>query len=108
VTATRTAQVANKKGAIKIVIDFEGGELDTLDSPDELEAVISAGPQAVLKKYQLIKNVVTNGWRLVFQIDPEEGPWTEGGGDEGVIELRTFLKKGDSVLTETWSYGVQP
>ena len=108
IVATRKASVPGKKGAVKMVLDFEGGELQSIDSADELEAVISAGPDVVDKDYQLIKNVVTGGWRLVFLVNPDDSLWDKvADADSGIIELRVFLKKGDTVLTETWSYGVK-
>ena len=108
VVATRQTMVPNTKGTVKMVLDFEGGELQSIDSPDELEAVISSGSKNVGQDYQLIKNVVTGGWRLVFRIDPTDSIWEDAiNPDSGIIELRAFLKKGDTVLTETWSYGVK-
>ena len=48
---------------------------------------------------QVVKNVVTGGWRLVFEIRPS--------GSEP-IELRAYLDQGGSALTETWSYVLEP
>jgi glucans biosynthesis protein len=46
---------------------------------------------------QVMRNPVTGGWRLVFQLKPA-----------GPVELRAFLRHGDAVLTETWSYLLVP
>ena len=54
---------------------------------------------------------MTGGWRLVFQISFEEPSSIEKvlpPGKRPALELRAFLKLGDSALTETWSYAFQP
>jgi len=47
----------------------------------------------------MVRNPVTGSWRLVFQIRPH---------DNDPIELRAFLRHGENVLTETWSYLLIP
>ena len=51
-----------------------------------------------LAPQHVIKNPVTNGWRLVFQVRPS---------DE-TTEMRAFLDLGGETLTETWSYAAHP
>jgi glucan biosynthesis protein len=68
-------------------------------------------PRARLIEQQLYKNSVTGGWRLVFQIvleDPGSLEKVLPAIRRPIIELRAFLKSGDSALTETWSYAYQP
>jgi periplasmic glucans biosynthesis protein len=52
-----------------------------------------------LIEQQVIPNQVTGGWRLVFQVRPSGG---------SPLELRAFLRRGEDVLTETWSYLLEP
>ena len=47
----------------------------------------------------MIKNPVTGGWRLIFEMKPRQSD---------PIEARAFLKLEDKVLTETWSYVIEP
>jgi glucans biosynthesis protein len=47
----------------------------------------------------VVKNPVTGGWRLSFQVQPKR---------EEPLELRAFLEKDGDTLTETWSYVVLP
>ena len=47
----------------------------------------------------VVKNTITGGWRLGFQIRPK---------DNTPIDLRGYLQKGDETLTETWSYTLRP
>ncbi len=85
----------------RFVIDFQGGQLAKLPADAVLQGVIATGgsPGAEIVGQQVMKNPVTGGWRLVFQVRPS--------GSEPV-ELRAFLQRGESALTETWSYLLQP
>jgi glucans biosynthesis protein len=94
----------------KIVIDFAGGRLDALPADKPLAASITIDKNAKLVEQQVFKNQVTGGWRLVFQIQPVD----QSGVDlmlqqkRPPIELRAFLKDGNNILTETWSYTYLP
>jgi glucans biosynthesis protein len=85
------------------VVDFTGKELNKVPADAVLRAVITIGSNTDgstgLLEQQVLKNPVTGGWRLVFQVRPE---------DEGPLELRAFLQQKDKALTETWSYAVEP
>ena len=60
----------------------------------------ASGPQLPnLLEQQVIRNPVTGGFRLVFQLKPPRGE---------AVELRAFLRHGDDVLSETWSYLLRP
>jgi glucans biosynthesis protein len=58
----------------------------------------AAAPGAELLEQQVIRNPVTGAWRMVFQLRIQDDP----------IELRAFLRHGEDVLTETWSYLLVP
>jgi glucans biosynthesis protein len=47
----------------------------------------------------VVKNPVTGGWRLTFQIRPLRND---------PVELRAFLDQGGNSLTETWSDVIAP
>jgi glucans biosynthesis protein len=87
----------------RFVVDFAGGELEKLPAETVLRGVVTlgsgSGEEAELLDQQVIKNAVTGGWRLVFQIRLR--------GDDP-LELRAFLQQGERALTETWSYGLRP
>jgi glucans biosynthesis protein len=110
VTSTFIAKGKDDKTR-KFILDFAGGKLEALPADKPLTAVITVDPKAKLVEQQLYKNSVTKGWRLVFQVTFEE----PGSLDKVLpqskrapIELRAFLKLGDSALTETWTYTYQP
>jgi glucans biosynthesis protein len=102
VAATRSA-TDKEKGIKMYLIDFEGANLRSLPKDARLEAVISVDGGEVVEQ-QLRRNDVTQGWRLVFQVKKKEGRLATSPGNERPLELRAFLRLGDNVLTETWSY----
>jgi glucans biosynthesis protein len=109
VVATRTAST-KVEGARKFVVDFAGGQLDSLPAEKPVEAVVTVGSGAKFMEQQVYKNRFTGGWRLVFHILLDEA--FSAGKDRlktnNPVELRAFLKLGDQVLTETWSYAFEP
>jgi len=110
VVATRLAKGKDAKTK-KFIIDFAGERLESLPADKPLTAVVTVDPRATLVEQQLHKNSVTGGWRLVFQISFEEPSSIEKvlpPGKRPALELRAFLKLGESALTETWSYALQP
>jgi len=89
------------KDGWRFVVDFEGPALRALPADAVLQGVVTVGTaegQGELIEQQVIPNGVTRGWRLVFQVRPSREP----------LELRAFLRRGEDVLTETWSYLLAP
>jgi glucans biosynthesis protein len=90
--------------AQRFVVDFEGTELAALPEDTVLRGVLSfhgreGEAKAELLEQQVFKNVVTGGWRLVFQVRLQ--------GDEPV-DARAFLQRGEDALTETWTCPIEP
>ncbi len=82
------------KGAYRFVVDFSGPSIDKLAPDAAVLAVVSAQQGEILEQYvEYIK--ASKVWRLSFLARPEK--------DEPLL-LRAFLKKGESPLTETWTY----
>jgi glucans biosynthesis protein len=109
VTATRIG-AGNSKEAKKICIDFAGGDLETLKENDVVEGVVSVPNECRLVEQQVFKNTAAGGWRLVFQIEPSNpATLVEKVLPERkqIFEIRAFLRRGQNVLTETWSYGLR-
>jgi periplasmic glucans biosynthesis protein len=109
VIATRTAKGKDDQMK-KFIVDFAGGKLAKLPPGEPVAAVVSVDSNAKLVEKQVYKNSFTGGWRLVFQIKPEE----QQGMDRMLsqkrppIELRAYLKEGNNSITETWSYTYLP
>lgn len=97
-TATRVG-AGDKEDWRRFVVDFEGGKLKSLADSAEVKAVIGVGEGGRLVQQSVVRNPVTGGWRLAFQIK---------GTKEKPLELRAYLQKDKDILTETWSYQFQP
>jgi periplasmic glucans biosynthesis protein len=61
--------------------------------------VIGVGQGGQLVQQSVVRNPVTGGWRLAFQIKRARGK---------PLELRAYLQNGQDILTETWSYQLEP
>jgi glucans biosynthesis protein len=87
----------NRPELKRFVLEFEGSYLSNEPEDPEIEAVVSVGNGAVQEGTAVVqKNHFSGAWRVVFEIKPDpSGP---------PVELRCFLRKGQHVLTETWSY----
>ncbi|MGH7821093.1 MAG: glucan biosynthesis protein [Candidatus Binatia bacterium] len=89
--------------AYRFIVDFEGGRLASLSAETVLRGMITVGTgtemQDELLEQHVIKNPITGGWRLSFQVRPK---------DDDPLDLRAFLQKGTDTLTETWSYLLVP
>lgn len=82
------------------VIDFAGGRLASLPPEAPIEGVVSAGRGGRIVEQQIMKNPFTGGWRLAIHVLLDE----ERAKRREPVELRAFLRQGEDVLTETWSY----
>lgn len=101
VAATRRDR-GTVEGAYRFVVDFDGKQLQALPGETVLRGVvtIASGDQsAEVLSQQVVKNPVTSGWRLTFQVRPKQ---------KTPVELRAFLDKGGEALTETWSDMILP
>ncbi len=90
------------EGGYRVVVDFVGKKLDALPAETVLRGVVTvaSGPEvAEIVDEHVVKNPMTGGWRLTFQLRPKR---------KEPIELRAFLDKGGDTLTETWSDVILP
>ncbi len=78
----------------KFVVDFTGDTLAKMDPATPIDAVVTS-TSGELSKPVAQPNPETKGWRLFFELKPD--------GDKPT-DLRAFLRHGDDVLTETWSF----
>ena len=102
VVATRRDR-GTDEDAHRFVVDFAGGKLDATPGRHGAARRGDASPAATTPAscvdQHVVKNPVTGGWRLTFQVRPKR---------KEPIELRAFLDKGGETLTETWSYVILP
>lgn len=92
--ATRIGE-GDEKGNKRVVVDFAGRNLAALPENAPVQGIVTVGQDGKLVQQNVLKNTVTGGWRLAFQVNPPKGK---------PLELRAFLQAGKTTLTETWSY----
>ncbi|MBK1642055.1 glucan biosynthesis protein D [Chromatium okenii] len=78
----------------KFVVDFTGETLAKLDPNTPVEAQVFTTSGQVSKPI-VQANPANNGWRLFFELTPN--------GNQPA-DLRAFLRNGNDVLSETWSF----
>lgn len=107
--ATRLAEEAD--GALRFIIDFEGGRLKDIPAESGLSSLVECSPEATVAEKMLVKNPVTNGWRLEFKIKPPESGMMENlmatRNGQKILRIKAELKLGENLpdaLTETWVY----
>jgi glucans biosynthesis protein len=102
VVQTRVGQgpAALKPEELQYVVDFAGGALPTLSDEDPVRAVVSVGANARLHESNSYRHPVTGGWRVTVRLERIDA--------RRPVELRAFLKLGNDILSETWSYVIPP
>lgn len=96
----------------KFVLDFEGEELAKLIPENGVTGAVTTGTEgAEILEQQVYKNRATGGWRFVFDVKMADGMSGDKNASDKrakrIVELRAFLKQGNSILTETWSYAAE-
>ncbi len=99
VVSTRTGQpgipgAPRPQHGRKFVVTFQGALLANLKADDAVEAVVSIS-SGTLGPIVAEAMPEPGRWRAVFDVI---------SSGEGPVELRCFLRFGQSALTETWSY----
>lgn len=95
--ATRLATVPGSETAKRFIVDFAGGELKALTEEGAVEAVVTVVSGGRLAEPPTVqRNVFNENWRTAFVVAPE--------AKDRPVEIRCYLKSGERVLSETWSY----
>lgn len=76
----------------QFIVDFDGGELGTLDASQPVEAVLSSSTGTLSDR--LVQRLPDGGWRVAFRLMPD--------GIEAA-DMRLFLSLRGRRLSETWS-----
>lgn len=108
VVATRTGVHEWEPEQRTMIVEFEGGELATTKSADELSAVVEmVGDvnEKIAVNHTNIQKIGASRWRLSFRVSPKEDG--KKLSEIGAAEMRCCLKKGENYITETWVYRMQ-
>lgn len=99
VVATRLGRSQTHQPELqRLIVDF--GNVAAKPHDEAVEAVLNTGSGAELVHQALQYNSFNGTWRLAFALRPD--------GTGRPVELRGFLRRGEDVLTETWTYLWQP
>ena len=85
---------------VAFMIDFEGPALKKLAADARVEASFSTDANGKLVENVAFRNPVTGGWRVALRLNRLD--------DKKLTELRGFLRLNNEVISETWSYVLQP
>ncbi|HEU5126056.1 MAG TPA: glucan biosynthesis protein G [Verrucomicrobiae bacterium] len=97
VLATRIGADPQDPQRRQFAIDFAGPKLNALSDNTPPQAIASCGTNAVIVENQVFRNPFRSSWRVMLKIEPKPG-------NKDSVDLRCTLKKGEEVLTETWTY----
>ncbi len=103
VTQTRRGQGLTRKQddtSFSLVVDFEGPAFKKLPEEARLDAVVSADANGELLKTTVQRNEATGGWRMTMFMRRKD--------ENKPVELRGYLRNGNTTLSETWSYILPP
>jgi glucans biosynthesis protein len=101
VIATRIGADLRDPQRRQIVIDFAGPKLASLPEGITPDAISSCSENGIILESQAFPMPSTNVWRAVIKMEPKPG-------NKDPVDIRCTLKKGEEVLTETWTYHWSP
>jgi glucans biosynthesis protein len=101
VVATRVGADPADPQQRQFAIDFAGPNLDSIPENSPPEAIASCSANAGITFNQVFRNAFENTWRVILKLQPKAGNTDD-------VDLRCTLKKGDAVVSETWTYHWSP
>ena len=101
VIATRIGLDSRDSHKRQIVIDFSGAKLAALPEGLSPEAVANCSDNAAITEAQVFPVPKLNAWRAIIMMEPK-------AENKDPVDIRCTLKKGEEVLTETWTYHWSP
>lgn len=97
VVATRLGVDPRDPQRRTFVIDFAGPKLNALPADSPPDAVASCSTNASIADCQAFRNPFLNTWRVTLKLEPKPD-------NKDPVDIRCTLRKGDEVLSETWTY----
>ena len=97
VMATRTGALTGRPGQRLVIVEFSGGDLDSIKEEQPVEAVVSISTGKLV--VQRAERLPGGTWRLTAEVEP---------AGRKPMEMRGFLRLRGEALTETWTYVLRP
>jgi glucans biosynthesis protein len=85
----------------EIIVDFTGPKLAGLSDTNAPVAIASCSTNGAIVENQLFHVPFSGDWRAILKMEPKPG-------NQDPVDIRCTLKKGEEVLTETWTYHWSP
>jgi glucans biosynthesis protein len=101
VQATRIGADPRDPQRRQFAIDFSGPKLTALPDGTAPEAVASCSENGAVVESQVFLIPFNGVWRAIIKLEPKPG-------NKDPVDIRCTLKKGEEVLTETWTYHWSP
>ena len=101
VVATRIGADSRNPKARQIAIDFNGPKLDSLPEGSAPQAVTSCSKNGAIVESQVFRVTFNGNWRAIIKLEPKPD-------NKDPIDIRCTLKKGEEILSETWTYHWSP
>jgi periplasmic glucans biosynthesis protein len=97
VLATRVGADPRDARRRQFAIDFGGPGLDSLPESAPPQPIASCSANAAIVENQVFRNPFNKAWRVMLKLEPK-------AGNADPVDIRCTLKKGEEVVSETWTY----
>ncbi len=101
VVSTRIGADPRNPAQRQMVIDFDGPRLDGIPEGDPPAAIANCSDNGAITENQVFRNTFDGTWRVILKLAPKPG-------NRDPIDIRCTLKKGEEVVSETWTYHWSP
>ena len=95
--ATRTSALTDRPRHRVLVVEFAGGELESMGAELDIEAVVSSTTGKI--GATRVEKPAAGNWRMILELEP---------AGSSPMDLRGFLRLNGEALTETWTYLMRP
>jgi glucans biosynthesis protein len=101
VLATRVGADPRDPQRRQFAIDFAGPKLSAIPEKSPPQAIANCSTNAAIVDNQVFHNSFNDSWRVMLKLEPSPG-------NKDPVDIRCTLKKGEEVLSETWTYHWSP
>jgi glucans biosynthesis protein len=101
VLATRVGADPRDPQRRQFAIDFTGPKLSAIPDTAPPQAIVNCSTNAAILAPQVFRNPFNDSWRVMLTLEPMPG-------NKDPVDIRCTLKKGEEVLSETWTYHWSP
>jgi periplasmic glucans biosynthesis protein len=97
VVSTRVGADPRNSQRRQFAVDFGGATLNTIPESAPPTPIASCSTNAAIVENQIFRNSYDNTWRVILKLEPKPG-------NTDPVDIRCTLKKGEEIISETWTY----